>query len=198
MKTKERPSLIEAVFFYADILAVNRRRLIIFAADMASYIVTLQLERNAAAFFNQMRRQYYPAHANEVHAHLTLFYRLPADEPQIITSLAAMVARPSFLLQVSELKRYTNGIAYTLMSTELRALHEALQMQWEPWLIPRDRQPLRPHITIMNQVTAFKAQQAHEQLAASFRPFEVTATGIQVWQYLKGPWKLAGEYPFLT
>lgn len=184
-----------AFFFFSG---VNRRHLIIFAFDMASYIITLQLQPDAAAFFNQMRRQYYPAHANEVHAHLTLFYRLPADEPQIITSLTTMVAQPSFVLQVNEVKRYTHGIAYTLMSAELQLLHEALQILWEPWLIPRDRQPLRPHVTIMNQVTAFKAQQAHEQLTADFRPFEVTATGIQVWRYLKGPWKLAGEYPFLA
>lgn len=195
MKTKERPSLYGAVFL---LVAVNRRFIIIFASDMASFIVTLQLQPDDAAFFNRMRRQYYPAHANEVHAHLTLFYRLPADEPQIITSLATMVARPSFVLQVNEVQRYTNGIAYTLISAELQALHEALQTQWAPWLIPRDRQPLRPHITIMNQVTAFKAQQAHEQLMANFRPFEVTATGVEVWRYLKGPWKLVGEYSFLT
>lgn len=165
---------------------------------MASYILTLQLDAAATEFFNRMRQQYYPAHANEVAAHLSLFYRLPADEPGIIASLDTMAAQPSFIMQVNEIQRYANGIAYTLMSDELQALHASLQVQWEQWLIPRDRQPLRPHITIMNQVTAFKAQQAHEALKAVFRPFEVTATGVQLWRYLKGPWKLEGTYHFLT
>ncbi|HEY8956793.1 2'-5' RNA ligase family protein [Chitinophaga sp.] len=165
---------------------------------MASYILTLQLDPAATEFFNRMRQQYYPAHANEVAAHLSLFYRLPADEPGIIASLDAMAAQPSFVLQVNEVQRYANGIAYTLISGELQALHASLQAQWGQWLIPRDRQPLRPHITIMNQVTAFKAQQAHEALKAVFLPFEVTATGVQLWRYLKGPWKLEGTYHFLT
>lgn len=163
---------------------------------MASYILTLQLDPAATGFFNRLRQQYYPAHANEVAAHLSLFYRLPADEPGIMTTLDTMTAQPSFVLQVNELQRYTNGIAYTLMSDQLLALHTLLQTQWEQWLIPRDRQPLRPHITIMNQVTAFKAQQAHETLKATFLPFEVTATGMQLWRYLKGPWKLEGTYGF--
>ncbi|WP_142686717.1 2'-5' RNA ligase family protein [Chitinophaga polysaccharea] len=165
---------------------------------MASYILTLQLDPESMGFFNRLRRQYYPAHANEVAAHLSLFYRLPADEPGIIASLDTMPAQPSFVMQVNEVQRYTNGIAYTLMSEELQILHASLQSQWEQWLIPRDRQPLRPHITIMNQVTAFKAQQAHEVLKSVFLPFEVTATGIQLWRYLKGPWKLERTYGFFT
>lgn len=165
---------------------------------MASYILTLQLDPASTGFFNRMRQQHYPAHANEVDAHLSLFYRLPADEPGIIASLDTMAAQPSFILQVNEVQRYANGIAYTLMSGELQALHASLQAQWEQWLIPRDRQPLRPHITIMNQVTAFKAQQAHEALNAAFLPFEVTARGVQLWRYLKGPWKLEKTYRFLT
>lgn len=165
---------------------------------MASYILTLQLDPGATELFNRLRRQYYPAHANEVDAHLSLFYRLPADEPGIMATLDTMAAQAPFVMQVNEVQRYANGIAYTLVSDELQALHASLQAQWEQWLIPRDRQPLRPHITIMNQVTAFKAQQAHEALKAAFLPFEVTATGVQLWRYLKGPWKLQGTYPFLT
>lgn len=163
---------------------------------MASYILTLQLDPEATGFFNRLRRQYYPAHANEVAAHLSLFYRLPADEPGIMAALDTMVARPSFTLQVHDVQRYANGIAYTLVSGELQALHTSLQTQWAQWLIPRDRQPLQPHITIMNQVTAFKAQQTHETLKAAFQPFEVTATGVQLWRYLKGPWRLEGTYHF--
>ncbi|SEW49740.1 2'-5' RNA ligase family protein [Chitinophaga arvensicola] len=160
----------------------------------APHIITLELHPEAMAFFNQLRREYYPA--NRVKAHLTLFYRLPADADRLVTSLEAITARSPFTMQVSGLQPYPNGLAYTVISPELLALHQLLQQEWAPWLIPRDRQPLRPHITIMNNVTAFKAQRIHEKLQADFRPFEVTANGISSWRYRRGPWEPVGEYPF--
>ncbi|TWF35286.1 2'-5' RNA ligase [Chitinophaga polysaccharea] len=158
-------------------------------------IVTLELDTAANNFFNQLRQQYYPAHANQVNAHLSLFYCLP-DEPAIPATLSTFTAHTPFSLQVSGLQRYPNGLAYTLTANTLLSLHQALQQHWEPWLIPRDRQPLRPHITIMNGVTDFKAQQLYEKLQSSFQPFAVQATGIGLWQYQKGPWKLKQLYAF--
>jgi len=160
----------------------------------APYIITLQLHPEAMAFFQQLRREYYPA--NRVKAHLTLFYRLPADDNRVLTSLAAITARAPFTMQVSGLQPYPNGLAYTLVSPELLALHQTLREEWSPWLIPRDREPLRPHITIMNNVTAFKAQRIHEKLKTDFQPFEVQATGISSWRFRKGPWEPVEEHPF--
>ena len=163
---------------------------------MSSCILTIQLPAVTADYFNQLRRQYYPAHANQVAAHMSLFYRLPADEPQVGAALAAMEAHAPFTMQVNGVQRYTNGVAYTLLSEPLQLLHQSLQQRWMPLLTWRDQQPLRPHITIMNQVTAWKAQQLHEKLLAEFQPFEITATGLQLWRYLKGPWKLLETYSF--
>jgi 2'-5' RNA ligase len=163
---------------------------------MSSYILTIQLPAATADFFNQLRRQYYPAHANQVAAHVSLFYRLPADEQLLATALSAEAARAPFTMQVNGLQRYANGVAYTLSSAPLQLLHQSLQQQWISLLTWRDQQPLQPHITIMNQVTAWKAQQLHEKLLAEFRPFEIVATGLQLWRYLKGPWKLLETYTF--
>ncbi len=50
-------------------------------------IVTLELEPEAQSFFNEQRRAYFPAHRNYLEAHLTFFYRLPAEEPAILLLL---------------------------------------------------------------------------------------------------------------
>lgn len=163
---------------------------------MSSFILTIQLPVATTDFFNQLRRQYYPAHANQVGAHISLFYRLPADEPRVGAALSALEAQAPFTLQVNGLQRYANGVAYTLSSAPWQLLHASLQQQWMDLLKWRDQQPLQPHITIMNQATAWKAQQAHEKLLAEFQPFEIGATGLQLWRYLKGPWKLVETYSF--
>lgn len=159
-------------------------------------ILTLQLDPAATGLFNRLRRLYYPAYANVVDAHLTLFHRLPADEPGVVAALAKIQARAAFTLQVNGLQRYLHGIAYTLTSEPLQVLHQSLQQEWAHWLIWRDQQSLQPHITIMNKVTAWKAQGVYEKLLADFQPFDIQATGLQLWRYEKGPWGLVETFCF--
>jgi 2'-5' RNA ligase len=177
----------------------TRRHTIIFAAlitGMSSNIITIQLPAEVTDVFNKQRRQYYPAHANQVKAHLSLFYRLPADAALVTATLATMSARSPFTLQVTGLQQYPNGVAYTILSEPLQLLHQSLQAQWSSLLVRRDLQPLQAHITIMNQVTAWKAQQLHKKLLAEFQPFDIPAIGMELWRYQKGPWKLLETYPF--
>jgi len=162
----------------------------------APLILTLQLEPIAAAHFNRLRSAHYPAYANVVDAHVTLFHRLPADEPRIVDSLSGVRTQGSFTLTVNALQQYTNGIAYTLLSPTLEVFHYSLQQQWLSLLTWRDQQLLRPHITIMNKVTAYKALQLYQRLTADFVPFEIVATGVQLWRYNKGPWELMETYSF--
>jgi 2'-5' RNA ligase len=164
--------------------------------EYAPLIVTLQLHPMHQPFFNALRKAHYPAHANYLDAHLTLFHHLPSDEPLIAEILTARCRREPITLEVNGVHRFDNGTAYTLVSDTLQAFHQSLQEQWKAWLIWRDQQPLWPHITIQNKVTAFKAQQLHEKLEAAFHPFEVVATGISTWLYLNGPWEQVAYFPF--
>lgn len=159
-------------------------------------ILTLQLSPAATDYFNQLRRTWYPAHANVVDAHLTLFHRLPADVYLSGPAFAAIPAPAIFPLEVTGLQRYSHGVAYTLFAEPLQAWHQSLQQQWGALLIWRDQQPLQPHITIMNKVTAWKAQQVYEKLLADFQPPVVQAIGVQWWRFEKGPWTLVDTWPF--
>jgi 2'-5' RNA ligase len=159
-------------------------------------IVTLEIDPSDMVRFNTLRGRHFPAHANYLDAHLTLFYRLPGMEPVIPETLQHYSARTPLPLQVDGIVNFGTGVAYTLHAPALQELHRQLQAAFDPWLVRQDRQPLRPHITIQNKVTAFKAAQLHTLLKEDFTPFEVTAVGFGTWAYLKGPWKALDRFMF--
>lgn len=159
-------------------------------------IITLDMVQEDQAFFNTLREKHFPAHANYLDAHITLFHKLPANEERIPEMLTNFAKRAILNLAVNKVHLMGTCVAYTLVSDELKHLHEQMQNAFAPWLIKQDQQPLRPHITVQNKVTAFKAQQLYQELAENFTPFIIKTTGFSTWKYLKGPWKHLHKYPF--
>jgi 2'-5' RNA ligase len=100
------------------------------------------------------------------------------------------------MLLIEEPVSIGKGVAYKIESPELRHLHKSLQQKWQQDLSPQDRQKLWPHITIQNKVRATDAKDLLDTLKTSFYPFSTTATGLQLWEYLGGPWKLIEEFVF--
>jgi 2'-5' RNA ligase len=160
-------------------------------------IITLRLLPEQQQFFNELRKTHFPAHANYLDAHITLFHHLPSDGPFIHEQLKEFARHPNIKLLINKICYLGNGVAYSIESAALQQLHQKMQHTFMPWLNTKDQQPLWPHITIQNKATAFKAQQLFEKLKTDFTPFEITATGINTWLYLKGPWKAVETLPFM-
>lgn len=159
-------------------------------------IVTLEIDEEHKAMFNALRKAHFPAHANYLDAHLTLFHHLPSRENAIDETLKAFSDREQLLLEVNAVKSIGTGVIFCIASEELQTLHESMQQMFMPWLKRQDQQLLRPHITIQNKVTEFKATRLLEELQSTFIPFTITATGFSTWYYLGGPWRHAGFFPF--
>ncbi len=162
----------------------------------APLIVTLRIDEENQLAFNELRKKYFPAHINYLDAHLTLFHKLPSDEPSVIDILKHHSIRSSFTMRSNGLKSIGNGVAIIINSNELMDLHKSLQSAFDPWLINQDRQKLWPHITIQNKVTAFKASKTLENLSGQFIDREIKAIGLTTWLYLKGPWERIEDYNF--
>lgn len=160
-------------------------------------IVTLRIEQEQQQFFNELRKTHFPAHVNYLDAHITLFHHLPSSGPFIHQQLAEFARHTSIKLLVNEIRHLGNGVAYSIECEALQILHQRMQHTFMPWLNTKDQQRLWPHITIQNKATAYKAQQLFEKLSGDFTPFEITATGINTWLYLKGPWKAVETFPFM-
>jgi 2'-5' RNA ligase len=161
-------------------------------------IITLLLERKWQAHFNELRKQHFPAHCNYMDAHLTLFHCLPTGNELVNSSLQQLSQRECLLMEVTGLKNMGNGVAFELHCPALQQLHKTMQQQFSKLLIRKDRQVLRPHITVQNKVTAFKALQTFNGLQQDFRPFPIKGIGLSTWHYLKGPWQHVKDYPFLV
>jgi len=160
-------------------------------------IVTLQLDKETAQYFNELRKQYFPAHINYLDAHLTMFHALPANETVVQHTIGSLCRRRPMELIISGLKNIGNGVAYSVVSEELLAMHAIMQKSFEAFLIGKDKQEFWPHITIQNKVTAFKARSLFEELSAGFSPFPVKATGISIFVYEGGPWSHLQDFPFV-
>ncbi len=153
-----------------------------------SCVLTLALDDEAQSRFEGERQQYFPPALNRIPAHLSLFHTLE-EEPETFAALEAASARQAtFSMQVAEVKSIGKGVAYFLQSAEAKALHRTLSEVFAEQLSAQDRQGFRPHVVVQNKVTPAAAQITLMQLQVRFRPFSVSAVGLDLWRYLGGPW----------
>lgn len=159
-------------------------------------ILTLAIDEESFQYFNNLRQQHFPVERNFIDAHLTLFHALPNEDTISDVVRSAAQSYPAFMLTVTELMSIGRGVAFKLESKELVQMHKSFQKEWEHLLTPQDKQKLRPHITVQNKVTAQEAKTLLACLKATFNPFTITGTGLQLWEYLGGPWRLLNVFSF--
>jgi len=167
--------------------------------DDSALIVTLQMDALSAGRFTALRKAHFPAGRNWLDAHITLFHALPGAYAGDILGDIAQAAenRESFLLQVERVYFLGAGVAYAMSSPEAMALREDLARCWRSLLGRQDRQWCGPlHVTVQNKVPPAEAKQLHATLESGFVPGAIDAIGLQVWEYLGGPWRPVATYPF--
>ncbi|UOE52848.1 2'-5' RNA ligase family protein [Mucilaginibacter sp. SMC90] len=158
-------------------------------------ILTLKLDEKSQGFFNIKRQLYFPPERNHLEAHLMLFHQLP-NESETYKVLEDFAYEP-FSLNIVGLMNLGAGVAYRAESSELNLLHKLLSTHFKNKLIPQDLQGFRPHITIMNKTTPERTRALIKELSVSFEPFSVDILGIDIWQYLGGPWQHKRSYAFV-
>lgn len=162
----------------------------------APLILTAKLDESSQLFFDKLRTTHFPKHINYLKAHCTLFHKLPSSEALMTETLIETARRPSITMNISGIHNIGNGVIYKIDSTELLSVHQSLQRSFAAWLINQDRQSYKPHITIQNKVTAFKAAALYNELSKEFEPFTIKAVGISAWLYLGGPWQHVRDFDF--
>ena len=159
-------------------------------------IVTLAMENDAQQWFNRQREAHFPPALNHIGAHLTLFHALPGGHTTEHVLREAATAQLGFTLRLDGVRSMGRGVMYTLSSPKLMALHRALAAQFGTFLIPQDCQALRPHVVVQNKVEPHEAKALLGELQAVFTARSIRATGLEWWEYLRGPWKLLERFPF--
>ncbi len=159
-------------------------------------IVTLSLDPESAAWFNDQRAQFYPPALNRIPAHVTLFHALPGDASIRYALQQSASAVAPFRLRMTGVRSMGRGVLYGLESVELMDLHKGLVATFRSFLTPQDKQPLRPHVVVQNKVEPAEAKALLAKLDAEFTPRPVQAIGLDWWEYMGGPWRLLDQFAF--
>jgi 2'-5' RNA ligase len=159
-------------------------------------ILTVRIDDRSQQFFNELRITHFPPERNFLQAHLTLFHQLP-DQPATIAILNDFTAH-SFRMDVTKLINLGAGVAYRIEAEQLSHLRENLVQLFSKDLIPQDKQGFRGHITVQNKTTPEQARALLAALSEGFQPFQIRALGLDLWNYLGGPWSHQQYFPFQT
>ena len=164
----------------------------------APFVVTLGFDPGTFDRLDDLRRRYFPPGRNVVPAHVSLFHALPPDEEEAITEALADAAATTgpIPLRFAALKRLGRGMAVQVEAPGLAGVHRSLTTAFGPWLTPQDRQPFRPHVTIMNKAERAEAELAFQQLGAGWMPFDGVGAALLLWAYRGGPWDPVAEFRF--
>lgn len=155
---------------------------------MTTYILTADLDDASFKWLNDLRRRHFPSERNFLPAHLTLFHRL---SPSQISRLGSFEA-PSEPLAVrfDSIMSLGSGVAVHVQSAELTMLRSGLRTALEGEFTRQDNQPWKSHVTIQNKVAGEIARELKRSLATGFSGRDGAITGLLVWEYLGGPWRL--------
>ena len=164
----------------------------------APLLVTLGFDPPTFERLDRLRARYFPPDRNIVPAHLSLFHHLPGDSDGEIARVLAEAARgPGPVpLAFPDVKRASRGVMALVEAPGLAAIRSDLARSFARWLTPQDRQPFRPHVTLMNKADRVDADRAFEELRASWEPWAGTGDRLLLWRYLGGPWEAVDAIEF--
>jgi 2'-5' RNA ligase superfamily len=163
----------------------------------APLIVTALMGPEDFNWADGLRRAHFPPERNVLRAHLTMFHHIaPSLEAELLSAVKrlAKAAPPSARLAAPY--SLGGGVAYRIDSSDLCGIRELLAEQFWDALIPQDRAPWRPHITVQNKVKADQARALLAALSNTFTPRHFEIAGLAVFRYLGGPWEPVGAWRF--
>ena len=161
-------------------------------------IVTALFGRADQAWFDGLRRQYFPPERNQLDAHLTLFHHLPPSIAEELKhrlveetrGVRAPHARAAGLMSLGR------GVAFRIEAPELAAVRARLAEAFAGLLTPQDAGGWRPHVTVQNKVQPNVAKLLLTELQRGFRPRAVEIAGLATWWYRGGPWEPLSRHMF--
>jgi hypothetical protein len=149
-------------------------------------------------YFDDLRRQHFPADRNHLSAHLTLFHHLPPSVlPELSDMMRSLAAQyPPLQARVAGVMSLGRGTAFRIESEELMAVREEIADRFFSLLTPQDRGRPRLHVTVQNKVVLKDAIALQQELTAGFRPHDMAIKGLAAHYYRGGPWEPVFDVSF--
>jgi hypothetical protein len=160
-------------------------------------IIAAEIAARDLAWLDELRRAHYPAHRNQLPAHLTIFHALPpSSESEVRSTLGRLASEAPPSASIEGLIDLGGGVAFRVVSPGLDHIRRELAEDFHGMLSPQDSGGWRPHVTIQNKVTAKESRRLLEALQASFRPRPLSISGVALHRYLGGPWERIASIRF--
>jgi hypothetical protein len=158
-----------------------------------TYILTAELDDSSFTWLDALRRQHFPPERNVLSAHLTMFHLLSGAQ---IERLPLAMPHGPIDLDFDRVRFLGAGVAFNVRSPGLAGLRDQLIVTMGGELSRQDSQKWSPHVTVQNKVAAASARELCATLGETFTGRTGHVRGLQVWEYLNGPWKLARRISF--
>ncbi|WP_293883842.1 2'-5' RNA ligase family protein [Sphingomonas sp.] len=165
----------------------------------APIIVTALFGAGDFAILDALRRAHFPPERNVLRAHLTMFHHLPPSVVGEVSGLLQDEARGNDpRARLASLINLGGGVAFRLESPELEDIRARIADRFASMLMPQDRNPWRPHVTVQNKVKPPEARALLDALSVDFRPRALELAGLAAFYYRGGPWEPIAAYAFGT
>ena len=151
------------------------------------------MDEKSSEYLTVLRDRYFPEKRNYLKAHLTLFHKLSEEQgPRVLNDHGLSKTRIEFKRPYS----LGLGVAIEAESPELLSFKIKKIKEFHDALTPQDQNKGRLHITIQNKVSVPRAKATLKEVEGLWKPFSGRITGLQLWEYLGGPWQLFREENF--
>lgn len=171
-----------------------RKRRVLSASTEPVYILAAELDAESFAWLDALRRAYFPPERNVLSAHLTMFHRLSPLQVERLQAMQLPAGPVPLAFEGVMFLGFGNAIRAT--SPGLEELRADVKAIIGDGLSRQDEQRWTPHVTIQNKVAAPAARALHAVLAQDFQIRTGSACGLQVFEYVGGPWQLIRARPF--
>ncbi|KAL9606348.1 MAG: hypothetical protein Q9179_000474 [Wetmoreana sp. 5 TL-2023] len=166
--------------------------------EAETYILALNTDAAHHQAVTALRKKHFPPTLNKLSAHIALFRALPGSEfPRIQTAIEAVVRQyHPFPISTGKPFLLSRGVAIEACVEPAKNIYHTLKEQWHSFLSNQDRS-FRAHYTIQNKVEDREiARKTLDEVQNSFGGSQGTVTGLSLYLYDKGYWKLKKIYPF--
>lgn len=163
-------------------------------ARVETLVVTAQFAPSMQMRLDALRERHFPPGLNRVPAHISLFHRLPGERLDgLVAETGALLAHSDPAARFAGVRFLGRGVALEVAAPGLVAVRAALAARWREHLIPQDRQPFRPHVTVQNKVEPAAARALAERMRATFVSEDCTPEAVVAWWYRAGDWAEAAR-----
>lgn len=159
-----------------------------------TYILTAEMDPESFAWLDGLRQQHFPPERNLLPAHLAMFHLLSSAQTARLDDFEVPDGPIPILLSAPIL--LGSGVAIRIRSPEHERLRTAARHAMSGELSKQDSQGWRPHVTIQNKVPAEIAKQLYRTIENGFEQSAGAVTGLLLWEYLGGPWRMARRMCF--